>query len=130
MGLIASILALDDAELNARWGTLQSRLKERFGEETGIETTLFLIGIQSSGNGFQPRLSKKAKEKVIMEGTHCAFETLGLYKRVGNHSNGHGIWEKTGPSIPKLGLPEQEKLLRVAILKYFDKEWPQDASSG
>ncbi len=55
-----------------------------------------------------------------MEGTHCAFETLGLYRRVGRDSKGQNVWERTDIPLPKLPLPDQEKLLRVAILAYFD----------
>ena len=112
---------IDDEELAQRWSELLSWITERFGREAaGIESILFLIGIQSRGKGYQPKLSKKAKQDLIMEGTYCVFETLGLYKRVGIDEKGHTIWAKKDTVNQVLTLPEQEKLLQVAILTYFD----------
>lgn len=117
------LLQVDDDELEARWARLQGRLAERFDREPGIESLLFLIGIQSVGHGYEPGLSKERKQDLIMEGTHCAFEAVGLYRRIGAHADGRGIWERTVPHPPKLPVEEQEKLLRVAILRYFEAEW-------
>ena len=118
---IDTLLSIEDAALESQWQALLTWLEAHFGRQAGIESVLFLIGIQSRGRGYEPKLSKKKKQALIMEGTHCAFETLGLYKRVGKDSNGQIVWERTEISLQKLPLPEQEKLLRVAILSYFDK---------
>lgn len=114
------ILSFDDGELDRQWQLLQESLDEQFGKQPGIEAILFLIGVQSRGRGYEPKLNKQAKQDIIMEGTHCVFETLGLYKRVGIDSNGLSLWERNSSLFPKLSLPEQEKLLRVAILSYFE----------
>lgn len=112
--------SLDPEQLESEWQRLLTWLEEHFGRQAGIESILFLIGIQSRGRGFEPKLSKKRKQTLIMEGTHCVFETLGFYKRVGKDSNGQIVWKRTEIPLPKLSLPDQEKLLRVAILSYFD----------
>lgn len=113
-------LEIEEEELSRRWDELRSWIKSRFQKDAGIESILFLIGIQSRGKGYQPKLSKKAKQDLIMEGTYCVFETLDLYKRVGVDEKGHVIWAKNHTITPALTLPEQEKLLKVAILTYFD----------
>ena len=117
---LKAYLATDDSVLETRWASLLAKLETQFGRQAGIEAILFLIGIQSRGRGFEPRLSKKRKEALIMEGTHCVFETLGLYKRVDKDSKGQHLWARTAIPLPRLPLSEQEKLLRVAILSYFD----------
>ena len=117
---VEKYLSIDDALLENQWGVLLSWLESHFEKQAGIETALFLIGIQSRGRGFEPKLSKKRKQALIMEGTHCAFETLGLYRRVGKDSNLQNVWERTEVPLPKLPLPDQEKLLRIAIISYFD----------
>ena len=114
-------LEIDDLELAARWKDLLTWLEHKFERQTGIESALFLIGIQSRGQGYQPKLSKKAKQELIMEGTYCVFETLGIYRRVGTDEKSRIIWRKVNTFIPMLSLDEQEKLLKVAILAYFDK---------
>ena len=111
---------IDDEELTRRWTELLTWVRRRFDKEAGIESILFLIGIQSRGQGYQPKLSKKAKQDLIMEGSYCVFETLGLYKRVGIDEKGHNIWAQSNTVNQVLTLPEQEKLLKVAILTYFD----------
>lgn len=118
---IDTLLSIEETALESQWQALLTWLETHFGRQAGIESILFLIGIQSQGRGYEPKLSKKKKQALIMEGTHCAFETLGLYKRVGKDSNGQIVWERTEIPLQKLPLPEQEKLLRVAILSYFDK---------
>ncbi|MEM8485698.1 MAG: hypothetical protein AAF564_09110 [Bacteroidota bacterium] len=118
---IDELLSIEHTVLESRWQVLLAWLEDHFGRQAGIESILFLIGIQSQERGYEPKLSKKKKQALIMEGTHCAFETLGLYRRVGKDSNGQIVWERTEIPLKKLPLPEQEKLLRVAILSYFDK---------
>ena len=113
-------LEIDNEILERRWQELLAWIENKFGRQAGIESILFLVGIQSRGRGYEPKLSKKVKQDLIMEGTYCVFETLGLYKRVGINEKGLVVWEKGDISYPTLTLPEQEKLLKGAILTYFD----------
>lgn len=113
-------LDADESELEEEWHRLQAWLQSRFGKEPGIEGVLFLIGIQSCGRGFEPNLGKEAKQALIMEGTYCVFETLGIYARVGMEEDGNWIWERLIDQPPGLSVDDQEKLLRTAILRYFD----------
>ena len=113
-------LSVADAEVEERWRRAQEWLRARFEREPGIEAMLFLIGIQSRGRGFEPELEKDQKQDTIMEGTFCAFARLGFYERVGLEENGFWIWERVVDEIPKLSIEDQEKLLKLGILSYFD----------
>ena len=118
---VDALLQTDDAVLASRWHRLQAWFGERFGrEKPNLEAMLFLVGIQSTGRGYEPRLEKEAKQDLIMEGTYCAFETIDLYQRIGADAEGHWIWERTDVPLPKLSVEDQEKLLRLAVLRYFD----------
>lgn len=117
---IEGLLDVDEADLAERWDRVASFIRDRFSHDVSIEAVLFLIGVQSRGRGFEPSLEKEAKQDVIMEGTYCAFETLGLYHRIGLDEEGSWIWERTVESIPKLSVEKQEKLLRLGIVRYFD----------
>ena len=115
------LLQTDDAVLAAQWQQLQAWLGPRFGgEELKLEAILFLVGIQSTGRGYEPKLEKETKQDLIMEGTYCAFETLDLYQRIGADEEGRWIWERTPTPLPKLSVEGQEKLLRLGVLRYFD----------
>jgi hypothetical protein len=120
---------VDDALLEERWHRAQEWLRGRFDREPGIEAMLFLIGIQSRGRGFEPELDKDQKQDTIMEGTFCAFERLGFYERVGLDENGFWIWERIVHEIPKLSVEDQEKLLKLGILSYFDDAIRQKSSN-
>ncbi len=117
---LLAYLDADDEALEARWRRLQAWIRARFGREPNIEGILFLVGIQSRGRGFEPELEKDAKQSLIMEGTYCVFEALGVYERVGMEQDGHWIWQRVLDHPPGLSVEQQEKLLRTAILHYFD----------
>ncbi len=125
--LIDEHLQADDPELEERWAHVEAWVGKKFGRDASIEAILFLIGIQSLGRGYQPELVKEAKQDAIMEGTYCAFEMLGLYERIGLDERGHWIWERSVESIPKLPVEQQEKLLKLGIVRYFDGVF-EDAS--
>lgn len=127
--IIEQHLRTDDAKLEERWAHVETWVRDRFGRNVSIEAILFLIGIQSKGRGFEPNLEKEAKQDTIMEGTFCAFETLGLYERIGLDEDGTWIWERTVDAIPKLPVEQQEKLLKLGIVQYFNDVF-QRASGG
>ena len=116
---IQAYLEVDDTVLDARWARLEAWVKDHFKRDVTLEAILFLIGVQSKGHGFEPSLKKEAKQDLIMEGTYCAFETLDLYRRVGMEADGRWLWERTTP-MPDLSVEAQEKLLRLAVLRYFE----------
>lgn len=120
MNPLLAYLDADDSLLEAQWRHLQTWVAERFGKAPGIEEILFLVGIQSQGRGFEPGLEKEAKQSLVMEGTYCVFETLGVYERIGMEKDGHWIWERRLDHPPNLSVDQQEKLLRTAILRYFE----------
>ncbi len=117
---LSEYLAADDDEVNRTWNLLLGALSQRFGENLGIEGILFLVGIQESGRGFQPRLRKERKQDVIMHGTHCVMETIGIYERVEDDENSDTLWIRK-VAFPELSVEKQEKLLRFAIIRYFSR---------
>lgn len=109
--------------LEARWARLLSWVRHRFDREAGLEAILFLIGIQARGLGYEPGLDKDTKQGLIMEGTYCAFEAIGLYERMGMEADGAWIWART-QTLPSLSLQDQEQLLKRAVVTYFEQHHP------
>lgn len=122
--LVTALLRTDDHQIETRWQQLMDHLTPRFGSVSGIESLLFLVGIQARGQGFQPKLGKEAKQELIMEGTYLVFETLGLYQREVTFQNGRTLWQKAVTYPAGMSLEDQEKLLRIAILAHFERIWP------
>lgn len=119
---LRALLASYDAGTDERWEELCRNLEKSFGRDVTVEAILFLIGIQTRGRGFEPDLERDKKQDVIMEGTFSAFASLGVYERVGMENDGAWIWERVADPVPDLPVDDQEKLLRLAILKYFEDE--------
>ena len=117
---LRAYLEADADVLEARWQRLQAWISRRFGKEAGIEGLLFLVGVQEQGRGYEPDLDKETKERLVMEGTCCVFETLGIYERIGMEADGQWIWQRRIDHPPDLSVDQQETLLRTAILRYFD----------
>lgn len=79
-----------------------------------------LVGIQETHQSREEELDKLARERLIMEGAYCVFETLGCYQRVGQDADGYWIWEPKQSLPTDLAHQQQEHLLKAAILRYFD----------
>lgn len=122
-------LDADDAALDRRWQRLVTWIRTRFNKEPDIEAILFLIGVQTRGRGFEPELDRDVKESLVMEGTYCVFETLGVYERVGMEADGSWIWERVLDAPSGLSIEQQEKLLKTAILRYFDDVFDETPAS-
>jgi len=114
---------LHEAEdtLTQRWSSVETLVEERFGREPTEESILFLIGVQERGRGFEPDLEKDVKEALVMEGTYSVFQTIGLYEPAGMEADGSWIWERTTNLPPDLSPDQQQQLLRLAIVRYFDE---------
>lgn len=121
---ISSLLQIDPAAIDARWERLARRIEARFDRQISIESALFMVGIQARGRGYEPKKPKEDKQDLVMEGTYRVFETLGLYERVVTYQNGRTVWQKKGALPAGMSLEDQEKVLRIAILAYFEDVWP------
>ncbi len=115
-----ALLETADREIESRWPALEQWLAERFGSDVSIESILFLIGVQSRGIGFSPKLEKEAKQELIMEGSYIVLETLGHYERTGMDEHERWSWEHR-VQLPAIETEDQEKLLRLGILRYFEQ---------
>lgn len=119
---LRATLASYDSETDRRWDALVDWLRQSYDRDITLEAILFLIGIQTRGRGFEPDLAREKKQDVIMEGTFSAFASLGVYERVGMEDDGAWIWERVAEPIPDLSVDDQEKLLKIAVLRYFQEE--------
>ena len=89
-----------DLILQRTWVKLLSQIGEMVGKRPkDLNSLLFLIGVQELGQG-QRNFSKEEKQDLM----HIA------------------IW-KPARQLPHFDLLEQEKLLKMHILEYFEKEY-------
>ncbi len=112
---------LTDPGQEAEWEKACDWARARFGREPSVESLLFLIGIDSRGGEFEPRLKKEMKQDLIMDGTYAVLSEIGVYRRTGDGAG----WERI-QTVPVLSELDQERLLQTAIARYLAKTLQAD----
>jgi hypothetical protein len=110
-----------DPELELRWNRLLSRLEQVIGKRPAdLKGVLFLVGIQELGKGMK-NFSKEEKQDLMHIATCKVLSTSGFYELEGIDQDGWPHW-KVKKKLPKFDLLEQEQLLKLHILEYFNIE--------
>ncbi|MCV9388333.1 hypothetical protein [Reichenbachiella ulvae] len=110
-----------DLDQDRRWLKLREKLKIVIGKKPAdLNGVLFLIGVQELGKG-QINFSKEEKQDLIHLGICKVLSLSGYYELDGLDKEGWPHWKVT-KKIPNLNLMEQEKLLKMHVIEYFEKE--------
>lgn len=107
-----------DVEFNKKWNDFLNTFAVQFGKKPDLNAVLFLIGMQELGKG-PLNFSKEQKQDLMHIATCKLFSTLDYYQLEGHDDEGWPHW-KLLKQMPKLNILEQEKLLKMQILDYFD----------
>jgi hypothetical protein len=106
--------------MEKEWLLLLEKLKQFTGKEANMDAILFLIGIQELGQGFK-NFSKEEKQDLMHIGTCKILSYSGYYELEGTDQEGWPHW-KSVKKLPAISLKEQEDLLKMHVLEYFEKE--------
>ena len=115
---MATLNSTEIGILKVRWEKLLNRLEEVFGEHPDLQTIIFLIGVQELGSQ-ETQFTKDQKMDLMHIATCRLLSQYGYYKFLGKDAEGWPQWEKAN-EFPHLSLGEQEKMLRKAVLTYFE----------
>ena len=108
-----------DAEFEKQWQHTLKQISLQFGEDIDIKGVLFLIGVQELGKGY--KIYSKQQKTELMHVAVCALlEEYGYYTFLGKDEDGWPHWNST-EKLPLLKPMEQEKLIKQAIILYFNK---------
>ncbi|WP_225000242.1 hypothetical protein [Cesiribacter sp. SM1] len=110
-----------DLDLERRWQQLRLRLGEQIGRRPkDLNAILFLIGVQELGQG-KRSFSKEEKQDLMHIAICKALSYSGFYELEGLDAQGWPHWKKV-KNLPHFDLLEQEKLLKMHVLEYFEQE--------
>lgn len=111
-----------DLELDRKWGWLITELDQKLGKKPkDLNGVLFLIGVQELGKGHS--LFSKEEKQDLMHIAICKVLSLsGYYELEGIDKDGWPHW-KLIKKLPHFDLLEQEKLLKIHVLEYFEIEY-------
>ena len=111
-----------DLELEKRWGRLIEGLEETIGKKPkDLNGVLFLIGVQELGKGIKT-FSKEQKQDLMHIAICKVLSYAGFYELEYIDQDGWPHWKLT-KELPHFDILEQEKLLKIQVLEYFEKEY-------
>lgn len=113
---------LRDLELDRRWNWLLSEFERVMNKRPkDLNGVLFLIGMQELGRG--PKVFSKEEKQDLLHIAICKVLSLaGYYQLEGLDEQGWPHW-KLIKKLPHFDLLEQEKLLKMHVIEYFEKEF-------
>ncbi|MBX2944475.1 MAG: hypothetical protein KF725_01480 [Cyclobacteriaceae bacterium] len=110
-----------DLDQEKSWQELLRFIEHTLGKKPkDLNGVLFLIGVQELGQGY--RLFSKEEKQDLLHIAICKVLSLaGYYELEGLDREGWPHW-KLVKKLPHFDLLEQEKLLKMHVLEYFEIE--------
>ncbi|MBK8289849.1 MAG: hypothetical protein IPK96_01780 [Flammeovirgaceae bacterium] len=111
-----------DLDLERNWHALLSELERLLEKKPkDLNGVLFIIGLQELGRGAK-NFSKEEKQDLMHIAICKVLSLAGYYELEGLDADGWPHW-KLIQKLPHFDLLEQEKLLKMHVLEYFEKEY-------
>jgi hypothetical protein len=109
-----------DLDLEKNWNALLDQLEKTFNKKPrSVETVLFLVGVNELGQGARA-FNKEEKQDLIHIAICRVLSQTGFYELEGLDESGWPHWRLV-KELPHFDLLEQEQLLKLHLLEYFDK---------
>jgi len=110
-----------DLELERQWHQLLNQLETTIGKRpTDLESVLFIIGVHELGQGVKP-FTKEEKQDLMHIAICKVLSLSGFYELEGLDEEGWPHWRLI-KKLPSFDLLDQEKLLKMHIVEYFESE--------
>ncbi len=110
-----------DIDLERHWVKLMEILDRQINKRPkDLNAVLFLIGVQELGKGVV-NFTKEEKQDLMHIAICKVLSFAGYYELEGIDEEGWPHW-KLIRELPHFDLLEQEKLLKMHIIEYFEKE--------
>lgn len=111
-----------DFDLEKRWSKLLKGLEELIGKKpSDMNGVLFLIGVQELGQGHRT-FSKEQKQDLMHIAICKVLSLAGFYELDYIDQDGWPHW-KLIKKLPHFDILEQEKLLKLQVIEYFEQEF-------
>ncbi|MBS0001310.1 MAG: hypothetical protein KFF73_20160 [Cyclobacteriaceae bacterium] len=110
-----------DLELHRKWEKVLKKIESTFGKRPkDIHAVIFLIGVHELGRGAK-HFTKEEKQDLMHIAICKILSLAGYYELEGIDQQGWPHW-KLVKNLPHLDMLEQEKLMKMHIIEYFEKE--------
>lgn len=110
-----------DFEQELKWQEILQKLENVIGKKpTDLNSVLFLIGVQELGKGVKD-FSKEEKRDLMHIAICKVLSLSGFYELEGLDEMGWPHW-KLLKKLPYFDILEQEKLLKMHVIEYFEND--------
>ncbi len=109
-----------EENLEVAWENLLGKINELFGKKPDLNGVLFMIGVQELGKGIK-NFTKEEKQDLMHIAICKVLSMSGFYELEGMDEQGWPHW-KLVKKLPFFDLLGQEKLLKIHVIEYFEKE--------
>jgi len=111
-----------DLALEKDWQKTLVYIESLIGKKPAdLNGVLFLIGVQELGKGYKS-FSKEQKQDLMHIAICKVLSYSGYYELEGLDEEGWPHWKLT-KNLPSFDTAEQEKLLKMHVIEYFEKEF-------
>lgn len=112
---------MEELNTEERWETLLDFLEETIGKRPAdLNAVMFLIGVQELGQGAR-KFTKEQKQDLMHIAICRVLSKAGFYELEGLDKDGWPHW-KLMKKLPHVDLLNQEHLLKIYVLDYFEDE--------
>ncbi len=110
-----------DLEFDIKWNELLNKLSSNIGKKpSDLNSVLFLIGVQELGKGHK-NFTKEQKQDLMHIAICKVLSLSGYYELEGIDEEGWPHW-KLVKKLPHFDILEQERLLKMHVMEYFENE--------
>lgn len=110
-----------DLDFDIKWNNLLNKIKDAIGKKPAdLNGVLFLIGVHELGKGHR-NFTKEQKQDLMHIAICKVLSLSGYYELEGIDEEGWPHW-KLVKKLPHFDVLEQEKLLKIHVLDYFENE--------
>jgi hypothetical protein len=124
-----------DLDLERQWNRLLMEIEKQIDKKPkDLNEVLFLVGVQELGHGAK-RFEKEEKQDLMHIAICKVLSLAGYYELEGLDKDGWPHW-KLVKKLPHFDMLEQEKLLKLHVIEYFESEYewrislPNEESDG
>ena len=110
-----------DLDLDRHWHILLNEIEKSLERRPkDLNAVLFIVGVQELGKGAR-NFSKEEKQDLMHIAICKILSLAGYYELEGTDQAGWPHWKLIN-KLPHFDLLEQEKLLKMLAIEYFEKE--------
>ncbi len=111
-----------DLDAERQWAWLLKEIEKQISKRPkDLNEVLFLIGVQELGQGAK-RFEKEEKQDLLHIAICKVLSLAGYYELEGLDKEGWPHW-KLIKKLPHFNMLEQERLLKMHVIEYFEKEY-------